>query len=453
MVETSTPDPGADATAAAGPPDPADKPRTLWHHRDFRHLWAGDALGQLGAQFTGLALPVLAVGALQATEWQMGVLSAANMAAFLLIGLPAGAWVDRMRKRSVLITADLFRAVILAGVVVAALAGAASMPLLYVAGLLLGSATVFFDVAHQSYVPALVGMDHVVEGNAKLQATASVAQVAGPAAAGVLLRFVTSGALIGFNALTYVFSALFVSRIAHRETLPPREERRPLVVEIREGLSFVLREPLLRRMVACTALGNLAWGILSALQALYILRDLDLGEAALGTIFSAASVGALIGALLGRRAAEWIGEARLVPVSAVAMGIPIALVPLASVLPVPPTVTLIVGLGLSYTMMVVYNIATVSFRQRLCPPRLLGRMNASVRFIVWGTMPFGGLLGGWLGSSFGVVGALWFAVIGTLLAALPVVISPLWTMTTLPTAADDDRGATAGTPAGPGPID
>lgn len=415
--------------------------RSLLHHDDFRRLWAGDALGQLGAQLTGLALPVLAVGALRATEWEMGVLAAAGGAAFLLIGLPAGAWVDRMRKRRVLIAADVVRALVLAVVVGAAVTGNASMPFLYAAALVIGCATVFFDVAHQSYVPSLVGMDHVVEGNAKLQATATVAQVAGPALAGVLLRFVTSGVLIGVNAVAYLLSALVVRRIRAVEDLPPRADRRPLVVEIREGLSFVARQPLLRRMVACTAMGNLAFGILEALQALYVLRDLGLSEAALGTMFSTASVGALLGALLGRRAAEVVGEARLIPVSAIGMTVPLALVPLAPVLPVPALLTLVVGLGLSFFMMVIYNIATVSFRQRLCPQRLLGRMNASVRFVIWGTMPLGGLLGGLLGTRFGIVPALWVCVVGSAVATLPVVLSPLWRMTALPTAETTPSGS------------
>lgn len=432
-AEPSPLSPLAEVVIAPGSDPKRERRSSLRHHRDFRQLWTGDALGQVGFQLTGLALPVLAVNVLHATEWQMGVLSASRMLAFLLIGLPAGAWVDRMRKRRVLIAADLVRALVLAAVVVAALTGNATMPFLYVAALAIGGATVFFDVAHQSYVPSLVGMDHVVEGNSKLQATASVAQVAGPAIAGQLLRVVSAGALIGVNAVTYLVSALFVSRIRATEELPPVEDRRPLVEEIREGLAFVVGQPLLRRMVACTSIGNLAFGIMSAMEALYILRDLHLSAAAFGTIFSAASVGGLAGALVGRRAAEWVGEARLVPVTAIGMAVPIALVPLAATLPVPPMVTMIVGLGLSYFTIVVYNIATVSFRQRLCPPRLLGRMNASVRFIIFGTAPIGGLLGGWLGTSLGVVPALWVAVVVTFAAALPVVLSPLWTMTELPT--------------------
>lgn len=414
--------------------------RSLVHHPDFRHLWGGDALGQLGTQLATLAIPVLAVDRLAATEWQMGVLTAAETAAFLLIGLPAGAWVDRMRKRRVLVTADLVRAAILATVVAAALTGTLTITLLCVAALAMGFCTVFFDVAHQSYVPSLVGIDHVVEGNSKLQATASVAQVAGPALGGQLLRVATAPALVAVNAGAYLASALWLSRIRAIEELPPREERRPLVHEVREGLSFVVRQPLLVRMVACTALGNLGFGIVSALLTLFALRTLGLTPAALGVVLSAASVGGLVGAFGADRVTRLVGEARIIPVSAVVMGVLVLVVPLASVdVPhVPARWVLTAGLALSFCAMVVYNVATVSFRQRLCPPRLLGRMNASVRFIIWGTSPVGGLLGGWLGTALGVVPALWVGAGINVLAALPVVLSPLMTLTALPTAAASD---------------
>ncbi|QOR71727.1 MFS transporter [Ruania alkalisoli] len=425
--------PQAGPAAAAATPAPGP---SLWRHRDFRHLWAGDAFGQLGAQLTSIALPVLAVQILTATEWQMGLLSAAGMAAFLLIGLPTGAWVDRMHKRRVLIGADLLRAIVLVVVVLAALTDHASMPLLYAAAFALGGATVFFDVAHQSYIPSLVGMDHVVEGNSKLQATASAARMSGPAIGGNLLRWFTPGTVIGINAVGYLISAVFVWRIKARETLPRREDRRPLAVEIREGLGFVFSERLLIRMVACTALGNLFWGIVAALEALYILRTLGQSEATMGLILSGASIGGLLGAVSGERVITWIGEARIIPVAALGMAVPLPLLPLAAVLPVPPALTLTASLFATMYLMVVYNIATVSFRQRLCPPRLLGRMNASVRFIVWGISPFGGLLGGWLGSAWGTTTALWVPVAGTVLAAMPVVLSPLWRMTELPRAGE-----------------
>nr|WP_297429472.1 MFS transporter [uncultured Actinotalea sp.] len=419
--------------------DATTRHRSLAFHRNFRQLWVGDAFGQFGAQLTGLVLPIFAVTALNATPWQMGALTAAETAAFLLIGLPAGAWVDRMRKRRTLIVADLVRATALAVVVVAAATGTASIPLLIGAALVISAATVFFDVAHQSYVPGLVGLDHVVEGNSKLQATQSVAMVVAPAVGGALLRVISAPALIATTVGTYLISALWLGRIRHEETLPRREDRRPLRTEIAEGLRFVVHQPLLRRIVACTSLSNLFGSIGGALMVIFALRVVGLDEAALGLVFSLSAVGGLLGAVAAERMARWVGEARIIPVSAVAGGLTYALNPLALVLAdvVPPAAVLVLaGFGFSFWV-VVYNVAQVSFRQRLCPPTLLGRMNASVRFIVWGTMPIGGLLGGWLGTAAGVEASLWVAAVGMTLAALPVVLSPLRTLTALPRPADD----------------
>ena len=432
----STPTPAGPPLGTAGPaePDPPAKRRSLARHPDFRRLWVGDAFGQLGFQLTSIALPVLAVRDLDATEWQMGLLTAAETAAFLVIGLPTGAWVDRMRKRRVLITADLVRAATLAVVVALALTGHASMAVLYAGALVMSVATVFFDVAHQSYVPGLVGLAHIGEGNAKLQATQSVAGVAGPALGGALLRVVVAPALLAVNVATYLVSALALSRIRKAEELPPREHRRPLKDEIAEGLGFVVRQPLLRRIVACTAIGNLFTAAGSAVTVIFALRTLGLDEAAYGTVLSASAVGGLLGAVASDRLVRWFGEGRVIPLSALAFAPGAALTPLAAVLPLPPQVTLIAGGALFFFAVVVYNVAQVSFRQRVCPPPLLGRMNASVRFIVWGTTPIGGLLGGWLGHAYGATPTLWVAAAGSVLAALPVLLSPLLRMRELPGA-------------------
>ncbi|WP_456788149.1 MFS transporter [Cellulomonas sp. P5_C5] len=423
---------------------PTTTGRSLIHHPDFRRLWTGDALGQLGAQLTALVLPIFAVQQLAATEWEMGVLNAAEYAAFLLIGLPAGAWVDRMRKRRVLIVADLVRAAVLATVVVTAATGHATVPLLIVAALVISVATVFFDVSHQSYIPGLVGLDHLVEGNSKLQATASVAQVVGPALGGLLLRVIAAPALIAVTVVTYLISAVAVGRIRQQETPPHPDTRRPLRVEIAEGLRFVVHEPYLRRIVACTSLANFASAIAAAVLVIYVLRTLDLGTAAYGAILSASAIGGLLGAVVAGRLARWVGEGRIIPVSALLSAPAAALTPLASTGVMPVVPLLIVGGATFGFGVTVYNVAQVSFRQRVCPPPLLGRMNASVRFIVWGSMPIGGLLGGWLGTHLGVLPTLWVSVGVMALAALPVVLSPLIGMRDLPGAPVADEPAPAG---------
>lgn len=411
---------------------------SLWRHHDFRQLWIGDTVSQLGTQLSGLAIPVLAVTVLGADEREMGWLTAAETAAFLLVGLPAGAWVDRWRKRRVLLAGDLARALLLATLPVAWALDALTLWQLYVVALLAGVATVFFDVAYQSYLPELVDGQQMVDGNAKLQASQTVAMVAGPAIGGQLLRVMSAPALVAVDALSFVVSAFFVARIRRRTEPPPKASRRPLRVEIGEGLSFVLRHPLLSRIAACTSLSNFFSAITSTLLVLYVLRTLDLGTGAVGVVFTTAACGGLLGALVATRLADLVGEGRIIPVSIVVSGALAAATPLAARFDgtVVPLVLVCAGSAVSGMGAVVYNVTQVSFRQRLCPAPLLGRMNASIRFIVWGVMPFGALLGGHLGARYGIVPALWVSVIGQVLAAGPVLFSPLVTMRELPRELD-----------------
>lgn len=415
----------------------------LWRHRDFLHLWSAETVSQLGSQVTQLALPVVAVTMLAATPFQMGVLTALETLAFLVVGLPAGAWVDRWRRKRVLVTNDLVRMVALATLPVAWAMGALTLPQLFVVAAVTGTATVFFDVAYQSYLPNLVAKDQIVDGNGKLETSRAVAQVAGPGVTGVLLRVVSAPILIAGDALSFLLSAFFIGRIRHPDVVPDRATRRPLRTEIGEGLSFVVRHPLLRRIVGSTATFNLFSSFTSTLLVLYVLRTLGLSESTLGLVLSAGAVGGLVGAVTAAPFARWVGEGRAIPLSCLVIVPFEALTPLATV--GAPAVLLVIGtFGVSWGV-VAYNITQVSFRQRLCPPALLGRMNASVRFLVFGTMPLGGLIGGTLGSWLGVVPTLWIAVAGSALACVWTVTSPLIGMRDLP----DELDATTPEPVGP----
>jgi MFS family permease len=408
--------------------------RSLLRHRDFRQLWAAETVSQVGTQVTMLALPVIAVTLLAATPLQMGVLTALETAAFLLVGLPAGAWVDRWRRKRVLVTADLVRAAVLATLPVAYLTDLLSLGQLFVVAAVTGTATVFFDVAYQSYLPALVDPDQLVDGNGKLEASRAVAHVAGPGVTGVLLRVLGAPLLIVVDAVSFLLSALLIGRIRTPDSVPDRAARRPLRTEIGEGLSFVVRHPLLRRIVACTGTANLFGAMANALLVLYVIRILGLSEATLGLVFSLGALGGLLGAATAARVARLVGEGRSIPLSAVVFAAAGAFVPLAAA--GAPVVLLTTGWFVLSWSTVVYNVTQVSFRQRLCPPGLLGRMNASVRFIVYGGMPLGGLLGGVLGSWLGVLPALWIATAGGFAACLPVLLSPLLTMRDLPRELD-----------------
>jgi MFS family permease len=408
--------------------------RSLVHHHDFRRLWAGDAVSALGVQLVGLAMPVMAVRVLGADEFQMGLLGTFEMLAFLVVGLPAGAWVDRWRKRRVIIAGDLVRGAVLLSLPLAWLLDALTMWQVYVVALVVGTATVFFDVAHQSYLPDLVPSRQIGEANAKIMATGSVTQIAGPAVGAALIRLVGAPLTIGATAVAMAASTLFVGRIRHVEETPSKDGRRPLRTEIWEGLSFVLRQPLLRRIVLCTSLSNLSGAVSSVLLVLFVLRDLGLTEAALGLVFSVGSVGGLLSALTVTRIARVLGEGRTIPAMALLVVPFAALTPLAA--QVPPVPALAIGsFGVSFGA-VGYNVIQVSFRQRLCPKPLLGRMNASIRFVVWGTMPIGAFAGGLLGEALGVVPTLWLTVAGFFVAALPVLLSPLARMGDLPRELD-----------------
>jgi MFS family permease len=413
---------GSETTSARRP--------SLVHHHDFRQLWMGDAVSQLGVQVVGLAMPIMAVRLLGADEFQMGLLGTFEMLAFLVIGLPAGAWVDRWRKKRVIIAGDLIRGLVLLSLPAAWLLDVLTMFQVYVVALVVGTATVFFDVARQSYLPDIVPELQIGEGNAKLMATQATSDIAGPAIGAALIRLVGAPLTIGATALSLAGSTLFVWRIRHVEEPPSVEHRRPLRSEIWEGLSFVLKQPLLRRIVLCTGLSNFSGAITSVLLVLFVLRDLELTEATLGLIFSVGSVGGLVAALTVTRISRVVGEGRTIPLMAL-LTVPFAaLTPLAGQL--PPVPALAVGsVGVSYGA-VAYNVIQVSFRQRLCPKPLLGRMNASIRFIVWGSMPIGAFVGGLLGEAIGIVPTLWLTVGGFLVAGLTVLFSPLSRMRDLP---------------------
>jgi MFS family permease len=412
-------------------------PDSLLRHRDFRRLWAGDAISQIGTMVTMLALPLLAVKTLHATPFEVGLLTTFETVAFLLVGLPAGAWVDRMRKRSVMIAGDLGRAVALGSVPLVAAFGGLTMWQLYAVVLITGVLTVFFDVSYQSYLPFLVGRQHLVEGNSKLQGTQSVAQVAGPSFGGLLVQLLTAPYAIALDAASYVWSALCVGSIQAREPQPERPADTHLLHEVGEGLAFVVRHRLLRAIAACTGSFNLFFTAAQSMLIVLLARNLHLPAGVIGLLLAAGAVGGLAGALLARRLADRFGQGPIIWLSC-AVTTPFMLI--APFLQRDATLALfVVAEFVMYGGTVVYNVTQVSFRQALCPERLLGRMNATMRFLVWGTMPLGGLLGGALGATIGVRMTILVCVIGASLAFLPVYFSPLRTMRELPGHEPEER--------------
>ncbi|MET9693858.1 MFS transporter [Streptomyces sp. NPDC006514] len=411
--------------------------------RDFRLLLAGAATGQFGAQVTLVALPLVAVLELDAPAFQVGLLTAAETAAFLLVGLPAGALTDRMRKRPLMIRADLVRAVAMASIPAAALADVLTMAQLYAVALVTGVATVFFDVAHQSYLPQILPRDQLVAGNGALETVRSTAQVTGPGIGGGLVQLVGAQFAVIVDAIGYVLSALFLLRIERAEEAPePAAAGGSLRKEIGEGLRFVFGHPLLRVIALTTGLANFSTAVLMATQTVHLVRVVGLEAGGLGLVLSASAVGGLLGALCAGRIAARLGQGRVILLSLLVTG-PFALLWPLSGHGVPGAVLFAAGSAVVSFGAVVYNVAQVSFRQGMCPPRLLGRMNATLRFLMWGTLPLGALLGGALAQSYGSRTALAWCAVGILAVPLPLVFSPLRRMRDLP-GPPEDGGADAG---------
>ena len=410
----------------------------LLRHRDFRLLWGGETVSELGSQVSLLAIPLLAVGTLHATTFEMGLLTAASTAAFLIVGLPAGVWVDRLRRRRLMIVADGGRVLALGSIPVAYGLGGLTLAQLFVVTLASGILTVFFDVAYQSYLPTLVGREHLVEGNAKLTGSAQVAAVAGPSVAGGLVQAFGSSVAVAVDSLSFLVSAAAVGAIAAPEPKPtvPESGHPRLLRGIAEGLRFVFGNALLRAIAATTATANLFGGIAAAVEIVFLVRQVHASPGEIGLLFALAGVGGVLGAFAAGPIARRVGGAR-----ATIIGIGVSVGALLIPLTTPGAGLLYFGFGLFLVSFsaTVYNVNQVSFRQRLCPDRLLGRMNATMRFVVWGVLPIGALIGGFLGAAFGLRTTLWVGALGQALAGVWLLASPMCSLRDFPDAPPEEQ--------------
>jgi MFS family permease len=404
-------------------------PRSLLRHADFVKFWAGQSISELGSDITLLALPLVAVLTLHAGALAVGALSAVSFAPFILVGLPAGVWVDRIgRRRPVLMAANAGRALAIGSIPVAAALGHLTLAQLYVAGFITGVLTVFFDVAYQSYLPALVEREQLVDGNAKLELSRSGAQLSGPALGGLLVGTFGAATAMTADAISYVVSFVSLLSIRRREPHRPRPAvRTGMGADIVAGLRYVLGHRLLRPIALCTSTWNLFGNMFFALLVLFCVRDLGMSATVIGLCFSAGSVGAVIGALIAPRVGRLLGIGRTIVLSAAlgSTGLLIALAPASYAVPFVIAGGFLGGVG------VIYNITQVSLRQAITDPAFQGRMNASMRFVVWGTIPIGSLVGGLLGSTIGLRPTMVLGSAGTLLSVIPVALSPVRSLRTV----------------------
>jgi MFS family permease len=407
----------------------------LWRHRDFLLLWAGQSVSEIGSSITVLALPLAAVVLLDASTFQVGLLTAMSTVPFLLVALPAGALVDRAAKHRLMMWCDLGRLLLMASVPLATLPGLhLTFVHLLIVALLTGVLTVFFDVAYQSYLPVLLDRADLVDGNGKLGVTQSFAQFAGPSLGGLLVGALGAARALIADAASYGLSALSLLLIRTPEPAPhPGHRERRIRDDIKEGLHFVVKHPILRKVVACTGTANLFNSMIVAVEMPFMIRELHLTPRGVGVLLTIGAIGGMAGGLIAGRLGQRVGTARIIWVAPLTLSLPTFLAPFAQ--PGWRVVFWAVGIVFFGLAAVVYNVAQVSYRQAITPHDLLGRMNASVRFIVWGTMPLGALLGGTLGTFFGLRAAIWIGVAGGYLAGLWVFFSPLRHMRDVPGSA------------------
>jgi MFS family permease len=443
--------------SAAPPSRRLRRPRGgLWDHPDFLKLWAGQSISEFGSQISQLAIPWLAAVGLHASPIQFSLLGVFGFLPFILFALPAGVWVDRLRRRPILIYGDAARALLLAIIPVLWALGALRMWQLLLIQFVVGIFTVFFDVAYQSYLPALVDRTQLVDGNAKLQVTVSTAQVAGPGLAGVLIAAITAPYAIVLDAISFVISTLFMVRIRRPELFPEREAsagKPKMLPELKEGLAYVVRHPYLRAIAACTGSSNFFGSISFTIFLLYAVRELHLSSFLVGFVFAMFGAGAIVGSLVANRVQRAIGVGPAIVAPAVLFSVAALAYPLApKSFPIPLLAlgSLLFGYG-----GVTYNITQVSLRQAITPERVQGRMNASMRWIVWGTLPLGQLAGGAIASAYGLRAALWVGAIGSLFTFWPVLLSPVRGIRELPEPVTEPTAAQAELAGGivePGPL-
>ncbi|MEA2644437.1 MAG: hypothetical protein QOG08_1463, partial [Chloroflexota bacterium] len=361
-----------------------------------------------------------------ATPFQVGLLAACENLAFPVLGLVAGVYVDRLRRRPIMIACDVGRLLALASVPIAFALGVLSMPQLYAVALITGVGTVFFDVSYQSYLPALIPRPDLIEGNTKLQVTSSVAQMAGPALGGFLIQLLGPARAVAADAASFLISVVSLVWIRRPEPAPaPASEsgRRGFLAEMWEGIQVVFGNSTIWKIAGSTSTSNLGSNLFFAVFLIFVYRSLHLSPGTVGVIFAAGAVGGLLGALTAAWIPRRIGLGPTLFVTILLGGLSLILVPLAQFGWAIPL--LFASMFVGSFVNPVYNINQVSLRQAITPDRVQGRMNATVRTIIWGTNPIGAFIGGIIGSTYGILPALYTGIAVSLCAGFWILLGPI----------------------------
>jgi MFS family permease len=404
----------------------------IHENRDFLKLWAGETISLLGTQVTVLALPLVAVLTLHASAAQVGVLNACRYAPFVLVTLFAGVLVDRLRRRSTLIVANLGRALLIGLIPLAAFADALRIEYLYAVGFAVGVLTVFFDLAYQAYLPALVKREQLTAANGRLQASASAAELGGPGLGGLIVQAASAPSALLVDGASFLVSLTSLAAIRQREPRPGAEGRPPLLPAIVAGFRFTFGNTYLRAIAAEAATFNLFEQTIMTAFLVYAIRELHFSPGLLGLVISAGAAGALLGSLMAGRLGRRLGlGATIVGAMVVACSVPLLIA-----LPSGRSGGSIGALAAVFCVwggaVAVSNVLVVSLRQTVTPEAMLGRMNASYRFLTYGAIPLGALLGGGLAGAIGLRATLLVGALGLLTALLWVVFSPVRRLAVLP---------------------
>ncbi len=414
-------------------PDSGARRRGVFAHREFRLLWAGESVSALGTSVSRLALPLAAVVTVHASAFAVAALTALAWLPWLIIGLPAGAWVDRLPRRTVMLSADALSLVAIASVPAAAWWGALTLAHLLVVAALIGLAAVFFETAYQVYLPGIIDVQLLPQANAAVQGSAGAAQVAGPGLAGAIAAAFGAVGGLAADAISFAVSITCLSAIRSPERGPEdsdNPERGSLLTQIRTGLSFLAHDPYLRVLTVAGAAGNFALMGYQALLVVFLVREVGISEATVGLLLSGMALGGLLGALVALGLGRRLGAARAMLTANLAAGPFALLIPLTA--PGPRLfLTVIGGLGLGAGV-VAGNVLKNSFRQAYVPRHLLGRVVVGMQFLNYGTIPLGALAAGALATAIGVRPTLWAMVAGVAVAPLLLLIGPIKTQRDFP---------------------
>ncbi|MCH8061650.1 MAG: MFS transporter [Chloroflexi bacterium] len=407
----------------------------LWRNTDFVKLWAGQTVSNFGTLMG--ALQFTAVLALSASPFQMGVLLAVGAAPGLLVGLVVGVWVDRLPRRPMLIAADIGRAVSLGSIPVAFVIGVLRMEQLYAVAFLNGALRTFFDIAYRSYLPSLVGRESLVEANSKLTASESVVEATAFSIGGWIVQLISAMAAVVIDALSFLVSAFFLLKIRKTEPPPDAESNRQSTIhDLSEGLRFVWGTPLLRAVTGSAIAEGMGDGIVGALWLIYGIDELGFEPGVLGTIAAVGGISAIFGATFARRITKRFGVGRTMAVGFLLYGLSMLLIPAARG-PLAIAALFLIAHQLGDGAMIIYEINEMSLRQTITPDRLLGRVNASIRFVGIGTFLIGSLLGGALAEAIGLRWALAAGAGSVIIGALWLAASPIGRLKEMPTVAAD----------------